>query len=160
MLYLVRHGAALSAVADPRRPLSLTGMSEIEHLARFLAQAQIPLQRILHSGIERAAQTAAILGRALLPSGPVEQYEGLLPGDPVEPMTRRLAQLWEPTMLVGHQPFLGVLTTALLCRARDHDIFAFPTGGTVCLTPLGFDQSWALTWAIEPSLLPSRPARP
>lgn len=159
VLYLVRHGAALSAASDPLRPLSPDGQDEIERLAQFLAQAHIPLGRILHSGVERAAQTAAILGQTLLPAGPLEQHDGLLPGDPVAPMVRRLAQLREATMVVGHQPFMGALTTALLCPERGHDIMGFPTGGTVCLASSEWDRSWRLVWALAPTLLPPARAR-
>ena len=159
VLYLVRHGAALTTAADPRRPLSPAGEDEIARLALFLAQARVPVQRILHSGVERAAQSAAILGQALLPGGPVEQHDGLLPSDPVAPMARRLAQGGEATMVVGHQPFMGALTTALLCPGHDQDIVAFPTGGAICLISGGPDPSWSLAWALLPALLPAARAR-
>jgi phosphohistidine phosphatase len=78
-LYLVQHGEAKREEEDPSRPLTENGRIEVERVAEFLARAGVKVDRILHSGRLRAAQTAEILARHLRPSKGVERAEGLDP---------------------------------------------------------------------------------
>jgi len=61
-LYLVQHGEAKREEEDPSRPLTENGRREVEIVAKFLSEAGIKIDKILHSGKLRAAQTAEILG--------------------------------------------------------------------------------------------------
>ncbi|HDD66024.1 MAG TPA: phosphohistidine phosphatase SixA, partial [Nitrososphaeria archaeon] len=61
-VYLVQHGEAKREEEDPARPLTEEGKREVEDVARFLAELGVRVDRILHSGKLRAAQTANILG--------------------------------------------------------------------------------------------------
>ena len=74
-LYLVQHGEAVSKAENPERPLSEQGQSDISRIATFLA-GDIRISRVIHSGKERAFQTAQILASALSPGMDVEAVDG------------------------------------------------------------------------------------
>lgn len=53
-VYIVQHGDALSKEQDPDRPLSATGVADIEALAGVWREAHIGGARVMHSGKTRA----------------------------------------------------------------------------------------------------------
>src|SRR4051794_29051865 len=112
-LYLVQHGGAVPDELDPRRPLSEAGRREVEAVGRLLAGAGVRVARIVHSGKERARQTAELLAAAP-GSGAVEVMAGLAPKDPVKPVVRAIAEFGSDTMLVGHLPLLARLAARLV----------------------------------------------
>ncbi|MBM3581113.1 MAG: phosphohistidine phosphatase SixA, partial [Alphaproteobacteria bacterium] len=76
-VYLARHGDAVEALENPRRPLSAKGRAEVERMASFLARGGVRPRRIIHSQKLRAGETAAILARVLAPGIALEESEGL-----------------------------------------------------------------------------------
>ena len=76
----MRHGEACDAVVDSARPLTTEGRADIGRLAEWCAGNGVAPQKIRHSGILRAAQTAEILGARLAPSSGVRAVRGLAPG--------------------------------------------------------------------------------
>ena len=56
-LYLVQHGAACAKEADPLRPLTEQGETDIARLAAFLKRAGVRASRVMHSGKLRAFET-------------------------------------------------------------------------------------------------------
>ncbi|HSK31729.1 MAG TPA: histidine phosphatase family protein, partial [Candidatus Limnocylindria bacterium] len=79
--YLARHGDALSSVENPSRPLSRVGRTGVERLAQEARKRAVKIAVIYHSGILRAAETAAILAECLNPPFGVKKLSGLLPED-------------------------------------------------------------------------------
>src|SRR5258707_915605 len=65
LLYLVRHGKAEEGTDDAARRLTRQGSDIGERVAQRLATAGIEVERIEHSGLARAAETADILAKAL-----------------------------------------------------------------------------------------------
>jgi len=73
-IYLTRHGAAkqISKGGDTARTLSDVGHDEVSRMASFLGRS-FRVNRIVHSGLVRAAQTALILAQTLSPGQMAEQ---------------------------------------------------------------------------------------
>lgn len=79
-IYLVQHGESLDKEIDPDQPLSDKGISDIEKLGHFLSKNKIEINHIIHSGKNRAEQTASILA-PLLSLSKIEFYPNLGPLD-------------------------------------------------------------------------------
>jgi phosphohistidine phosphatase len=142
-VFLVRHGEACDALVDPARPLTATGRDEAERLAAWCAANGVAPQKIRHSGILRAAQTAEILGARLAPSSGVRAVRGLAPDDDPSQWADELAHEPATTMLVAHMPLLGELA-ALLVGSRAPTSFA--TGSIACFERDGGGFRLAASW--------------
>ncbi|HEU5261100.1 MAG TPA: phosphohistidine phosphatase SixA [Gemmatimonadales bacterium] len=152
LLYLVQHGEAKPETEDPARPLTERGRGDVESVARAAARAEVRLARVAHSGKLRARETAEIIAAALSPPRGVVQLAGLAPMDDPAIAQRAVAELTEPTMLVGHLPHLSRLASLLLVGDPARDIVAFRMGGIVCL---GNDEGrWRVGWMLTPELVP------
>ena len=147
-LYLVQHGAAVAKEIDPDRPLSEDGAGDIRQLAGWLARRGVQLSRVVHSGKTRARQTAEGLAAAVSPQRPAESMPGLAPKDPVEPLAAEIHHRPDDFLLVGHQPFLGRLVSALL-KCGDRSVVAFQPGTLVCLEYDG-EKDWLLVCVLRP----------
>ena len=143
-LYLVRHGEYVHPSIDSSCPLSNDGIANIRMLAEFLSEKDISPQQIVHSGKTRAQQSADILadhgGFAATP----ELLEGLKPNDPVGAIALFLMAQQSDTMIVGHLPFLSLLTSLLLHGAEDAQGLPFAEGTCVSLTRR--NDTWSLDW--------------
>jgi phosphohistidine phosphatase len=150
-LYLIQHGEALTKDVDPERPLSDKGRKDVSKVALFLKNTQYPVNKVLHSGKTRALQTAQILSDALTPDSGVESIDGINPNDPVDSFGKQLDGFPDRTLLVGHLPFMGKLTSWLVVNNEDINIVSFQPGSVVCLER-GSDPLWSLAWMIRPEL--------
>jgi len=151
-VYLVRHGKAARGgyAHDADRPLTDRGKADTERIARRMAKAGLSVQQIRHSGLVRAEQTAEILGRALNPPGGVIAVAGLHYADPVEPLARELHLEEAPVMLVGHNPFMEDLASALLTGERGHRPLWFTTAATACFE---YDHgAWTVRGMLTPEI--------
>lgn len=151
-LYLVQHGEAHPKDVDPDRPLTERGMEDVERLAAFLGRAGIEVERVIHSGKLRAAQTADLLATTVAPLVELEVNDQIHPND--DP---RLVDWQEKTggrdaMLVGHLPFMAKLVSQLLAEDPERLIAAYRPGSVVCLES-GAEGGWQMNWMIRPELL-------
>lgn len=149
LLYLVRHGKAEAGHDDDLRRLTEGGRKTVRRVAGRLADAGVRPDRIEHSGLVRARETAEILAGAL--GSTPEAVAGLRPEADVAPIARRL--LGSPArriMLVGHLPFMARLTCYLLTGDADSDLIHLRTGAVVCLSHEG---AWLLEWLLSPDLV-------
>lgn len=112
-LFLMRHGDAVPAYEDSRRPLSERGRAQVEAVAQRVTGVLQEGLRVLHSPKLRASETAQILCARALPGASPQVSQGLLPGDPVDPWIERIAESDGDLLLVGHNPFMGDLATRL-----------------------------------------------
>jgi phosphohistidine phosphatase len=149
-LYLVRHGKAEPGGDDEARRLTDRGRKDVQRMASALRAARVRVDRIDHSGLARAAETAEILANALDASAGATR--GLAPMDDVAAAARRLEGVAIPRLtLVGHQPFMGSLTAYLLTgRAAGVSIHR-PTAAAVHLSNDG--GAWQLEWLLVPDLI-------
>lgn len=131
MVYLIRHGEAVSKDEDPARPLTQAGWLAVERIAAWAAAADIGPDEILHSGKLRAQQSAEILSDHLMPPKGTNVRHGLGPDDDVRPVVQSLDEC--PLMIVGHLTFLGRLVSQLVIGEPDHPIVQFEAAGLVGL---------------------------
>lgn len=112
-LILVRHGHISNE--NPERPLSPTGVQQIERLAQWVREHAVTPKEIRHSATARTRQTAEILGRVLSPPSGVNEVEGIGPDDAAETLAEKLTDS-NDVMFVSHQPFIARLSEILLER--------------------------------------------
>mmetsp|Transcript_58003 Transcript_58003/g.188742 ORF Transcript_58003/g.188742 Transcript_58003/m.188742 type:complete len:197 (+) Transcript_58003:61-651(+) len=122
-LLLLRHGTPMEEKDDPKRPLSEQGQSEAEFTAKGVAaylSAMLPAgkARLLHSGKDRALQTAEAVERTLAAGGwacVCEQTAGLDPKDPPDVAIALVGSASEEVLvLVGHLPHMGLFAASLV----------------------------------------------
>jgi phosphohistidine phosphatase len=173
-IYLARHGDAVEALENPRRPLSAKGRAEVERMASFLARGGARPRRVVHSQKLRAGETAAILARVLAPGVALEESETLGPEDSPERLVAS-AKNWadaaaiaagsgpagpgatnNDVLIVGHMPFMAEAVAALV-GAGVKDFTDFATGGVACLESEESAKGtrWRLLWLVAPGLLGS-----
>jgi phosphohistidine phosphatase len=152
-VYLMQHGLAVPAEVDPDRPLSAAGREAVAAVARHAAAAGVSVDRIVHSGKTRAAQTAAILADAL-GCADVAQVAGLKPNDPVEDAAGALVDRDRAGSLaiVGHLPSLDRLASFLVAQDASAHVVAFRNGGLVKLVPSTAGPGHAVAWILTPDL--------
>ena len=151
-LYLVQHGEAKREEEDPSRPLTDRGREEVRRVAEYAARVGVKVDRIIHSGKLRAAQTAEIMAEALKPPKGVEGADGLDPLADPKIWAERLRGVGEDLMIVGHLPHLSRLASLLLTGREDLEPVKFRMGGLVCLER---DEAgkWSVLWAIRPEIV-------
>ncbi len=155
-LFLIRHAQAKESseqLADAQRPLTKRGRVQFHRMVRRLDRAGVQLDRVYHSPLLRAVETADLL-------------EPLVHGETI--VTPRLAERadfdllasigGESVALVGHEPWLSDLLFWLVTgwQLREHPGHAAPfrleKGGVAVLE--GEPQPGAMT------LIALRPAEP
>jgi phosphohistidine phosphatase len=146
--YLVRHGDALSATENPRRPLSPEGRRRVAQTARSARERGIQVSTIYHSGILRAAETAEILARHFPSVERVAQLSGLLPDDDPAIIKTELDLAADSLMLVGHLPFMSRLTGLLLHGDSERPAAEFLPASMVCCVKSATE--WKIRWQIAP----------
>lgn len=134
-LTLVRHAPAAPSSsgergADAARALTPEGRKKFLRLRAALEQADLRFDRMLHSPLLRAVETAELL--MPLVDGPA-QAEPLLAVAPGEALLARLEG--ERPVLVGHQPWLGELLAWLVLADRElGHAFEWKKGGLALLS--------------------------
>lgn len=153
-VYLVRHGKASKDSAiptDAERPLTDRGRSDVTGIARLLADADIEVSQIRHSGLLRAQQTADIMGEFLKPVDGVVAVRGLHYADPIDDLARELRYEPAPVMLVGHNPFMEKLVAGLLLINQGRIPVWFATSSTACLDYI--EGQWSIKWVLHRELV-------
>jgi len=148
-VFLVRHGEAKSEQEDPRRPLSDSGRSGVEKIARALAEKRVVVAGIVHSDKLRAKETAEILARSLAPRAGVREIRGLAPNDDPWLAKAELEEASEPLMVVGHLPHLGRLASLLVAGDPEGQVVELPPAAVVSLSRAG--EKWEIQWRLTPA---------
>ncbi|HEY5649150.1 MAG TPA: phosphohistidine phosphatase SixA [Nitrospiria bacterium] len=124
-------------------------MRQAEETAQWAAGKPIHVAQIRHSGKLRAEQTAQIIGKNLAPPQGIIQTAGLNPDDELQPILDELeAEGLSSIMLVGHNPFMGILVHHLLSGNSKNRSPTFHTGTIACLKKSG--PNWTLTDTFTP----------
>ncbi|MCW9012455.1 MAG: phosphohistidine phosphatase SixA [Gammaproteobacteria bacterium] len=151
-LLLMQHGEALSRQDDINRPLSDKGKNDIQRMANFLGNANISIDRVIHSGKTRAEQTASIIASGLSGSCTIQQVDFINPNDDVDDFLNRLDPQVAGVMVVGHLPFLARLVAHLSVNDSSKSVVAYVPGSMVCLEN-NEDDEWEICWMIRPELV-------
>lgn len=149
ILYLARHGDAKSRMEDPSKGLSDKGIEEVERVAGHLAGLNVRVERIFHSGKLRAMQTAQIMDDAIGTDYHITETDGLAPMDDPGIWYERICEMKYDCMLVGHLPYMSMLSALLLSRTQDNGFVEFETGGIACFERAE-DCMWDLKWKTGP----------
>jgi phosphohistidine phosphatase len=156
-LYLLRHGHAVSEAEDPVRPLSKRGREQIRALGAFMRdRGGIVVQRVWHSPLIRAVETAEVFCDKLELQATRREIDGLLPDDDIRGIARRLSGFGYPLLVVGHEPHLGRLASMLVCGNVDQELVDFKKGALLCLEREATKSQtilWRIRWFVTPALL-------
>jgi phosphohistidine phosphatase len=152
-LYVIRHAKAVEgsmSMPDGWRCLADQGRADAKIMRTRLAAKDIKPHLIITSPLVMAVQTAEILAEKIQRSNLVIASGHLLPDANIEQLISYLQKFKESKsiMVVGHEPLLGLLVTALL----DHDehIISLKKGSCVALDvhfgkKIKVDFLWYLT---------------
>jgi len=158
-LFLIRHGIAVpgsASLADADRPLTPQGRQRFAQAVVGLQRLGVRLDRLYHSPWLRAVETAALLR-------PILRGEAVSSAALARPPSQNLWQEIAGThvALVGHQPWLGELVTALLTGGQaDGHVFAFKRGGVAWLEGQPQPGQMALRAFLPPKVLRRLAAAP
>ena len=148
-LFLVQHGKSLPKEKDPGRGLSRQGIEETRAIAEMVAEPNVRVSRIIHSGKKRALQTAEIFMEILKPEAGVAKGSGLAPLDDVSIFAPTVSTE-ENTMFVGHLPFMERLVSYLITGSPDTLVVKFQNSGIVCLDTESAGQPFFIRWTLFP----------
>jgi len=149
-LYLVQHAAAAPKEEDSTRPLTVQGREDLVRTGGFLSLFERPKpSRIIHSEKLRSQQTAQMLAEAW-GCQDIEESLDLSPSADPKIWAKRLIEIHEDTLLVGHLPHLQHLASILLCQDSKREIIQFRYAGITCLQRK--ENDWSLVWQVHPQL--------
>lgn len=152
LLYLVRHGEALSSdTGDASRALSPKGIAEAEKAALHLNKIGVSVDLIIHSVKARAKQTAVIFAGNLNPPKGISESGDLGPLADPGIMATKLESMDCDLMLVGHMPYMSRLASLLVYGYSDDSALVFETCSVACL--MHFQGVWQLLWFVSPSVI-------
>ena len=150
-LYLVQHGEAKREEEDPERGLTGKGDLDVRKVAAYVKKMNLSVGRIFHSGKTRAMQTAQIFADYLKAEEGASETGSLAPMDDPAIWAKRISEMQENTMLVGHLPHMVKLAGLLLCGDKEKMFIDFKMGSVVCLTRFD-DDRWAMEWMLVPEI--------
>ena len=158
-IYILRHAIAVQRGAagypNDDRPLTDDGKEKMRKEARGIATLIDKVDVILTSPLIRAQDTATIAAEALGADHKVEVCKELLPGSSAKKLLLYLAKYknLDHIMIVGHEPDLGFLASALL--GSEHSIVEFKKGAMCCIeiSSLPPREAGTLHWHLQPKQL-------
>ncbi|UCC78693.1 MAG: phosphohistidine phosphatase SixA [Candidatus Zixiibacteriota bacterium] len=152
-VFLIQHAESKPKEEDPERTLTDEGSENINKISSYARQhINVSVDRIFHSGKLRARQTAEVLAGYLKPAEGVSETDGLEPMADPTIWAKRISQIQNDIMLVGHLPHLGRLTSVLLGADATKSIVNFRNAGIVKLSQAP-DDNWMIDWIIVPSIV-------
>ncbi|HXX57892.1 MAG TPA: phosphohistidine phosphatase SixA [Thermodesulfovibrionales bacterium] len=151
LLYLVQHAEAKRETEDPARGLTEKGSEDIRKVAAYLGKLDMRTIRIFHSGKTRALETARVLAEYLMPPKGITEADGLAPMDDPEVWQRRILQINEDVVLVGHLPHLEILASLLLGGKKEKGVIDFKMGGILCMKRS--EGHWSVAWMMVPEVV-------
>ncbi len=157
-IFLVRHGIAeepevaqREGRGDEDRRLTSEGQDKTAAVAKRFAVKINNVDRIVHSSLRRARETAEIFAR-YFPEAELQEISGLAPYDSPEAFCQWLEKEGEERlMVVGHEPFLGNLL-GLMITGRPLSFVAFRKAGIAGVEWQGKGRS-QLCWLLPPKWL-------
>lgn len=150
-LYLVQHGKSLPKDVDPKQGLSEEGRAQVERMASVAKGYGIQVAGVVHSGKQRALQTAEIFASALGVADNLSERSGLKPLDDVVEFAETLSGS-NNLMLVGHLPFMERITAYLITGSSEYLVLKFQNGGIACLDEDAENKTWFIKWALVPTI--------
>jgi len=158
-LYILRHAIAVqrgsSGYPNDDRPLTEDGKDKMRKAARGIANVIEKIDVILTSPLIRAHDTAKIAAEAMGADHKIEVCRELLPGSSAKKLLLYLAKYknLDHIMIVGHEPDLGYLASAVL--GSEHPLIEFKKGALCCIevSSLPPKGPGTLLWHLQPKQL-------
>jgi phosphohistidine phosphatase len=116
-LYLIRHAHAEElepSQLDANRKLTLKGHDQVKSLRRTLQSLEICFSTVITSPWRRARQTASAL-ESVSEHLEVSELLAVAPSQELLRLIQEKSQNNASLALIGHQPWIGQLTSVLLC---------------------------------------------
>jgi len=113
---IVQHGEAVEASVNPERPLSKKGQEQCIKLAQFLKIISWKPDIIIHSGILRAYESAAIVAEKFHCEVAVNKL--INPKDNPDAIIQYLLLEKRNVIVVTHKPFIDVLMARVLATSQ------------------------------------------
>ena len=140
-LFLIRHAKTEPSVGrdDYERRLTGRGRDDAKRVAKALAARRMLPDVLIHSGAARAKETAEIFAAAWQGKVELQEDAGLYDASVTTLLarTRALADEHKRVGLVGHNPGLGELATALIGSGAEPEMrrlaAKYPTGAVAVL---------------------------
>jgi phosphohistidine phosphatase len=160
-IYLLRHGIAAplgeeNHFNDARRALTPEGLAKMREVSLGLKRLGITFDLVASSPLVRAKQTAEIVVEVLKIKEPIQEWDELTPDGSIDGVMRRLQKHQKRTspLLVGHQPFMG-LVACFLIFGSDKISLDFKKGGICCVRVNEVPPQFAgeLVWMLTPKIL-------
>ena len=149
--YFAQHGKALTSEVDTTRSLSPEGEKETLTIAKTLKKNNIAITRVVHSGKQRAAQTAQCFATTLDIKKP-EAIDGLSPNDDVKLLLDKISSAeFDNALFVGHLPHIQKAVTCLLTGSTSSDVVSFQNSAVLCLETNADNAS--ILWYITPDII-------
>jgi phosphohistidine phosphatase len=145
----MRHADAVPDEDDPRRPLSEKGRGQVARACSALEKRGgfAPAQ-IWHSPLLRSVETAELLAKGLGLPPPLVLKAGLGPDDNPSSIASLLEAESSDVAVVGHEPHLGILASAMVHGPDRAAIFyPFPKAGVLCLSREA--RGWKSEWLVR-----------
>ncbi|MDD5543003.1 MAG: phosphohistidine phosphatase SixA [Acidobacteriia bacterium] len=136
-LYLLRHAIAVDhgtpGFTEEKRPLTAEGRAKMRRSAEGMKARGIKVDVIATSPLVRARQTADITAAALGAKDKLQEISALKPGTPFEKLWAALKPFsrCQDLMLVGHEPYLSELISAIL-TGRPSGVHVVVKKGGLC----------------------------
>ena len=156
-LYLVRHGLAVDlgeqgTSSDAERMLTAKGEKRTRRTAKALQELKCIPAKICTSPLVRAAQTADIICRILIPKKEATPGEYLKPDASIAAGIAAIrAMRVGSVILVGHMPHLSRLASAVLTGDEAALFLDFDKSGVCCIVWEGSQQKGGarLRWLLD-----------
>lgn len=146
-IFLAQHAEAVDKEIDPERPISPLGEANATRVGSKVAENNIEIVAVRHSGKLRAKQTAEIYAERIGVTD-IKSVSGMAPNDDVGEFIRGLDK--EGVLYVGHLPHLDKTLTSLLCGNNGHGVVEFKNAGIACVEMHAEGSS--LLWYLTPDI--------
>ncbi|HZV11962.1 MAG TPA: phosphohistidine phosphatase SixA [Candidatus Kapabacteria bacterium] len=160
-VYILRHAIAIPSgtvrLKNDDRPLTKEGKKKMTKAAKGIASLIGNVDLILTSPLIRARDTAKITADVLGVENKIETCEYLAPGSPTKNLLLSLGKYknFKSILLVGHEPELGFIASALL--GSPSSVVRFKKGALCCIevASLPPNRPGRLIWHLPPKVLRS-----
>jgi phosphohistidine phosphatase len=160
VIYLMRHGIAEDHSASGRdedRVLTRDGAEKMQRATVGLAWLDVKPDAIWSSPLRRALQTAELVRDAIAPGLELATEPRLRPEADVDAVLHRLqaASGVQALMLVGHEPTISALASALLTGSTSGARMPFKPGSALAIELTSFPPAGrgSLRWFLTPEQL-------
>ena len=149
VIYLMRHGESSKDSGSLESTLTDKGIEQVSQMGEKLKENGIKVERVYHSGLMRAEETASIVREIAFPH--ISEFDlatekGIAPQADPELWKKK----WEdktfinvPSIFISHLPFLPKLVDILL---KDIDDYSFSHSSIMCIEQ-DEENNWEQKWS-------------